>query len=169
MINILYLLKTLDTNEFSELTAVIDASPLDMNLSLWRAVNAGEIELDEKRNRIKALKTAEPWYDQDLSTKLMEVIRHYAANGSNITAGRINSYMKDLITGRGYPAHEYLMTMQYLIDKGMVVENTITVPKTKKRPFHRFIFLGLPENDNQKMNSRAIHKWITGFEKTKVK
>jgi len=81
----------------------------------------------------------------------------------------MNAYMKDPATGKGYPLHEYLMTMQYLIDTGQVLEHVVSVPQTKKRPFHRFVFLCLPGNDNEEWNAKAINKWIADFEKSKVK
>lgn len=167
--NVLYLLEVLKTKKLSELVAVIDLPPLDMNLAIWEAIDREEIEIDEQKNRVKALKEAKPWHNPELANKLIRVIQHYASNESNITVGRLNSYMKDPVSGAGYPAHEYLMSMQYLIDKGQVVEEVITVPKTPKRPFHRFVFLCLPENPNEEWNARAVNKWISEFEATKVK
>lgn len=167
--NILYLLKILDTSKLSELVAVIDLPPLDMNLALWGAIDAGEIEIDEDKDRVKALKEAEAWHEPDLSNKLLRVIQHYAKNESNITVGRLNSYMKDPASGVGYKVHEYLMSMQYLIDNGQVTEDMISVPKTPKRPYHKFVFLCLPENPNAEWNAKAVNKWIANFESTKVK
>jgi hypothetical protein len=168
--NVLYLLKILDTSKFTELVAMIDLPPLDMNLALWEALDNGDIEVNEKKDKVKALKGAEPWQNEDLSNKLLRAIQHYAKNESNITVGRLNSYMKDPVTGAGYPVHEYLMSMQYLIDNGTVVEMTVNVPQTKKRPYHRFVFLCLPENtNNEEWNARAVNKWIADFENNKVK
>lgn len=167
--NILYLLKILETNKLSELVQVIDLPPLDMNLALWGAIDRGEIEIDEKKDRVKALKDAEPWHNPELAGKILSVIQHYAGNESNITVGRLNSYMKDPVSGNGYPIHEYLMSTQYLIDNGTVVEEVVSVPGTKKRPYHKFVFLCLPENDNQEWNARAVNKWIDDFAKSKVK
>lgn len=167
--NILYLLNTLKTNKLSDLTANIDAVPLDMNLAIWEALDRGEIEIDEDKDRITPLVTWEAWHDPALANKLIRVIQHYAKNGVNITRGRLQSYIKDPMTGQGYPTHEYLMTLQFLIDQGQVVEETVSVPKTPKRPYHKFVFLCLPENDNQEMNAKAVNKWIDDFEKTKVK
>lgn len=166
--NILYLLETLKTEKLSDLTATMDMAPLDMNLAVWDALDNGDIEIDEEKDKVKALKKAEAWHDPDLATKLIRTIQHYAANETNITRGRLNSYMKDPVTSLGYPLHEYLMTLQYLIDKGQVVEEVISVPEVKdKRPYHKFVFLCLPENDNQEWNARAVNKWIDDFEKTK--
>lgn len=167
--NVLYLLKILETNKLSELVQMMDLAPLDMNLAIWEAIDNGEIEIDEDKDRVKALKEAEPWQNPALSSKLIRVIQHYAANESNITVGRLNGYMKDPTSGVGYPVHEYLMSMQFMIDNGQVVEEVISVPKTGKRPYHRFVFLCLPGNPNEEWNARAVNKWIAGFEKNKVK
>jgi hypothetical protein len=169
MINILYLLKTLDTAKLSEFVAAIDAAPLDMNLAIWGAIDRGEIKIDEKKDKIRALKDAEPWCDEALALKIMAVANHYAINGTNITAGRLNSYVKDPTSGRGYPLHEYLMTVQYLIDTGALIEDVLSIPKTKNRPFNRWIFLGIPGNDNAEMNAKAVNKWIAQWESKRVK
>lgn len=167
--NIPYLLKTLETNKLSEVAGSMDMPPLDMNLALWGAIDSGDIEIDEKKDRIKALKEPEPWHNPDLANKLIRVIQHYAKNQANITRGRLNAYMKDPLTSVGYPIHEYLMTLQYLIDQGQVVEEIVSVPKTKSRPFHRFVFLCLPEYEEQnaEWNAKAVNKWIDDFAKAK--
>lgn len=167
--NILYLLKILDTKKLSELVAAIDAPPLDVNLALWDAIEAGEIEVDEAKDQVTPLKTWEAWHSPDLATKLIRVMQQYAKNEANITRGRLQSYLKDPMTSLGYPLHEYLMTLQYLVDSGQVEEEIISVPETKKRPFHKFVFLCLPGNDNAEWNARAVNKWIADFEKIKVK
>lgn len=168
--NVLYLLKILDTSKLSELVAVIDLPPIDMNLALWDAIDNGDIEIDDKKDRVKALKKAKPWHNPELTSKLFRVIQHYAANESNITVGRLNSYMKDPLNNNGYPTHEYLMSMQSLIDAGSVVEEVLSIPAVKKkRPYHKFVFLCLPENDNQEWNARAVNKWLATFESNKVK
>src|ERR1035437_3870377 len=153
--NVLYLLKILETNKLSKLVAAIDLPPLDMNLALWGAIEAGEVEIDEKKDRVKALKEGESWHNPELASKLLSVIQHYANQESNITVGRLNSYMKDPLGNNGYPTHEYLMSMQYLIDTGVVVEQTKGVPALKgKWPYHKFVFLCLPENPNEEWNTR---------------
>lgn len=165
--NIPYLLKTLNTNKLSELAESMDMPPLDMNLALWGALDNGEIEINEDKDRVKALKEPEAWHNPDLATKLIRVIQHYAQNETNITRGRLNGYMKDPLTSQGYPIHEYLMTLQYLIDNGQVIEDVVSVPKTKSRPYHRFVFLCLPGNDNAEWNAKAVNKWIDDFAKAK--
>lgn len=167
--NILYLLKVLDTSRLDEFVASIELPPLDMNLAIWGAIDRGEIEINERKKRVKMLKEAEPWHDPDLASKLLRVIQQYVNNGTNITVGRMNSYIKDPASGRGYPLHEYLMTMQYLIDTGQVLEETVSVPKTKTRPFRQFVFLCLPGNDNAEMNAKAVNKWLAQWESKKVK
>lgn len=167
--NVLYLHKVLGSNKLSDLAAAIDMPPLDLNLALWGAIDAGEIEIDEDKDRVKALKEAEPYHNPELASKLLRVVQHYAKNEANITKGRLQSYIKDPLTGQGYALHEFLMTLQYLVDDGQIIEEVMSVPQTKKRPYHRFVFLCLPGNDNAEWNARAVNKWITDFEKTKVK
>ena len=163
--NLLYLLKILKTNKLSELVANMDLPPLDINLAIWEAIDNGEIEIDEDKDRVKALKDAEPWQNPDLATKLIRVFQHYAANQANITRGRLNGYIKDPATEQGYKWHEYIMTLQYLIDNGQVVEEVISVPKVGKRPYHKFAFLCLPGQNNQEWNARTINQWIDTFAK----
>lgn len=166
--NILYLLYTLKTNKLSELVENIDAAPIDINIAIWNAIRDGEIEIDEKKDRVKALKAWEGWYDPDLAKKILRVAEHYAENEANITRGKLFAFTKDPTTAQGYPTHEYLMTVQYLIDQGQLVEEVISVPEIKnKRPFHRFVFLCLPGNDNQEWNARSVNKWIAEWEKSK--
>lgn len=169
MINLLYLLKVLNTKKLSELVGNIDAAPIDINLAVWAAIDAGDISVNEKRDRVIALKEAEPWHDPELAEKMLKVMRHYAKNEANITRGRLFASMKDPSTAQGYPTHEYLMTFQYLVDTKQIEEIVFTVPKTPKRPFHRFVFLCLPGNPNEEWNSKAINKWISNFEKNSVK
>lgn len=168
--NLLYLLKILDTKKLSELVANIDLPPLDTNLAIWDAIDADEVEIDEDKDRVTPLKTWQASSDPELTNKLIRVIQHYAANQTNITRGRLNSYIKDPVSSRGYPWHEYLMAVGHLVDEGHVVEEVISVPGVKKiRPPHKFVFLGLPENDNAEWNAKAVNKWITDFENNKVK
>lgn len=168
--NILYLLKVLNTNKISELVQNIDLAPLDINLAIWAAIDAGEIEVDEDKDRVTALKDAEPYGDPGLSTKLLRVIQHYASKEINVTRGTINGLIKDPSTPEvSYPWHEYIMSLQSLVDSGQVLQEVVSVPKTKKRPYHKFVFLCLPENDNEEWNAREVNKWISHWENSKVK
>lgn len=165
--NILYLLKTLKTNKLSEVVACIDLPPLDMNLAIWEAIDRGEIEVNEDKDRITALKDAVPSGDLVLREKLFKTIEHYIANETNVTRGRLAGLIKDPMTGQGYATHEYLMALQYLVDEGLVLEDIMEVPKTKKRPFHKFVFLCLPGKPNEEWNAKAVNKWIADFDKNK--
>lgn len=169
--NILYLLKVLGTNKISELVQNMDLAPLDINLAIWGAIDAGEIEVDEGKDRVKALKDAEPYSNPDLTSKLLRVVQHYNAQEINVTRGTLNGLMKDPTSPEvNYRWHEYIMSLQSLVDSGQVVEQMISVPGVKKkRPPHKFVFLGLPENDNEEWNAREVNKWIANFESRKVK
>lgn len=165
--NILYLLKILKTNKITELVANIDAPFLDINLAIWEAERDGKIEVDEKKGTITPLVNAEVSFDSDLANKLIRVIQHYCSKEINITRGRLTSLVKNVGSEFNYPYHEYLMALQYLIDSGQITEQVETVPKSGKRPFHRFVFLQLPDNDNEEWNKREVNKWIANWNKNK--
>lgn len=166
--NVPYLLKTLKTNKLSEVVANIDGAPLDINIAIWDAIDNGEIEVDEEKDRITALKEAELWHDEELTTKILKVIRHYTKNETNITRGNLFKYLKDPMTMQGYNTHDYLMSLQYLIDTGVIKEYEVSVPEIKKkRPYHKFVFLCLPQNDNEEWNAKAVNNWIENWEKKK--
>lgn len=167
MVNIPYLLKILNTNKLSELVGNIDLPPLDINLAIWGAVEAGQVEVNEKKDRIKLLKDPEVSFDADLSNKLIRTIQHYCSKEINVTRGRLNSAIKDPLTDKGYPWHEYLMALHYLIDSGQIVEEVVSVPKEKDRPYHKFVFLCLPDNPNEEWNRREINKFVANWRKQK--
>lgn len=168
MINIPYLLKILDTKKLSELVANIDLPPLDINLLVWDAEKAGQIETDVDNDKITALTEPEKTFNSDLANKLLRTMQHYEAQEVNITRGRLNSAIKDPTTGAGYPYHEYLMALHYLIDSGQIEQEVVSVPEIKdKRPFHKFVFLQFPDNPNEDWNRNEVNKWIASFNKKK--
>ncbi len=167
MTNIPYLLKILDTNKLSEVVANLDLPFLDIDLLLNDAEVAGQIEINRKKDKIKALVEPEISFDPELADKLLRTLQHYERRGTNATRGRINSLIKDPSSNIGYPWHEYLMALQYLIDSGQIEEQPITVPKAADRPVHKFVFLQFPDNPNEDWNRKVVNKWIADFHKTK--
>lgn len=166
--NLLYLLKALKTEKLSDVVANIDEAPIDINITIWDAIENGDVEVDEEKDKIKALKKPELWHHEELTSKILRVMRHYAKNETNITRGTMYQFTKDPMTMKGYKTHEYLMSLQYLIDTGVIEEYTVSVPEIKKkRPYHRFVFLCLPDNPNEEWNAKAVNKWIANWEKKK--
>jgi len=161
--NIPYLLKILNTNKLQELVANIDLPPIDLNLAIWDAEKAGQVEINEKKGTIKALVEPEVSFDSDLASKLLRVIQHYASKEINVTRGTLNGVIKDPQTGNGYPWHDYIMALQYLIDTEQILELQKEVPKTKDRPYHKFVFLCLADNPNEEWNAREVNKWLAKF------
>lgn len=165
--NIPYLLKILNTNKLSELVANIDLPPLDLNLAMWDAEKAGEIEINDKKDRVKALKEPEVTFNSDLASKLLRVMQKYESEEINVSRGYLARLMKDPETSIGYPYHEYLMAMQYLIDSGQIEVAEVSVPKTGDRPYHKFVFLQFPDNPNEDWNRNEVNKWIASWNKKK--
>lgn len=167
--NIPYLLKILKTNKLSELVANIDLPPIDLNLAIWDSIAAGQIEVDDTKDKVRALVEPEVSFDSELASKLLRVIQHYASKEINVTRGTLNGVIKDPATGNGYAWHEYIMALQYLIESGQVIEEQVEVPKTKERPYHKFVFLCLEDNPNEDWNRREVNKWVANFKPNKVK
>jgi hypothetical protein len=166
-VNIPYLLKTLNTKKLSELVGNIDLAPIDLNLAIWDAVANGEIKVNEEKDRVTPLVQPEASFDSELASKLLRVIQHYISNETNITRGRMNSLVKDPTSEVGYPWHEYLMAMQYLIDSEQVFEQEVAVPASGDRPYHKFVFLCMADNPNEDWNRASVNKWIADFAKKK--
>lgn len=167
--NVPYLLKILKTNKLSELVANIDLAPIDLNLAIWDAERAEQVEVNADKDSIKSLVEPEITFDSDLASKLLRVMQQYERQEINVTRGRLNSMMKDPGTNIGYPYHEYLMALHYLIDSGQIEEEVVAVPKSGERPYHKFVFLQFPDNPNEEWNSGEVNKWIANFNKKAVK
>lgn len=168
-----YLIKTIKSNKFSDLVNVFDEVPLDMNLMLWESEEAGEIKINHKKDRVEIMvDVVEPWHDPELASKILRVIQHYAAGNTSINRGRMDGQIKDPVTKEGYKRYQYLMTLQYLIDSGQVVEEVISVPGVKdKRPARKMVFLNLPEfkDQNAEWNAKQVNNWLAEWEANKVK
>lgn len=169
--NLPYLAKCLETNKLSDLIGVIDLVPLDLNLVLDEAVDSGEMEINREKDSFKILvENPDPYYNPELTNKLLRTIQNYHKRGTNPTRGRLNTLIKDPMgMYPGYLTHEYIMSMQYLVDSGQVVEEIVDLPAVKKkRPAHKFVFIGDPNNPhNAEWNARSVNKWIAQYEKTK--
>lgn len=169
--NIPYLLKILKTNKLSELVANLDMVPLDMNLAIKDAEKAGQIKVDMDKDRVEVLVEPEITFNADLASKLIRTMQHYWAEETNPTRGRLNSLIKDPVTGAGYGWHDYITTLQYLIDSEQIIEIVESVPgigKGKKaRPPRKFVFLCLADNPNEDWNREDINKWIANWDKNK--
>lgn len=170
MTNILYLLKILKTNKISELVANIDLPALDINLAIWEAERDGKVEINQNKDRIKALVEREITFDSDLANKLIRVIQHYASKEINVTRGRLTNLVKSPGQEFNYPYHDYLMALQYLIDSEQITEAVVSVPGIKdKRPPRKFVFLQFLDNPNEAWNKAEINRWISNWNKKSVK
>lgn len=167
MVNIPYLLKILNTNKLPVLVANIDLPFLDINLAIWDSEKAGEIEIDKKKNKVKVLVEPEISFHSDLANKLVRVMQHYESKQTNITRGYLNNLVKNQGSQFNYPYHEYLMSLQYLIDSKQIEEGVVEVPKAGKRPYHKFVFLQFPDNPNEDWNRNEVNNWIANFAKKK--
>lgn len=168
--NIAYLIQTLKTTKLTELVENLDLPLVDINLAIWDSEKAGEITIDQEKDKVEIVKDYEIYCNEDIKDKIIRVMNHYAGQELNITRGRLNTLMKTEASPYNYPWHEYIMTLQALIDRKEVIEFELTVPEIKKkRPYHKFVFLCFPDNDNEEWNAKEVNKFISSFENKKVK
>lgn len=151
--------------------ANLDLPLIDINLAIWDTEKAGQIEIDDKKGTVKALVDYEPSCDEELRSKLLRVMQHYESKEINITRGRLTTLVKNESSDYNYLYHDYLMALHSIVESKQVQEYEITVPanKTVGRPYHKFVFLGFPDNPNEEWNAKEVNKWISTFEKKKVK
>lgn len=182
--NVAYLLKVADTKKLSELVELIEMPPLDMNLYIREAESRGEIRVDFDKDEVELLVDPEPASNEDLKDKIFRTIKLYAQQGTIASRGRIVNLLKDPGTGLGYAWHDYVMTVQHLIDEGSVVEIVTEVPekaehyKDKKgrnkkkilRPARKFAFLGLPgdADKHEEWIATSVNEWIKQFEDSEI-
>ena len=171
---ILTLLKALKTNSLMDVIRHISLSPLDLDLLLYDAQEAGEVEIDKEKGTITALK--EPAYiycDEVLANKLIKIMRKYDEQGANVTRNRLEQITLDLIGGHGYPIHDFVCTL-YALEQGKanllpkVNKYDISVPEIKnKRPANTFTFYTL--TDHQEFGAKAVNEFIDTFSESSVK
>lgn len=158
--NILYLLKTLDTTNLEDVVKSIDLAPLDLNLAIGEAEARGEIEVDREKGKIKALvESTDTWHDPELADKILRTMDLYAAQKHNLTAGRLNSLIYIPGGDNFYKLHEYLMTVQHLIDTGVIYEDKRTIPEVNKMPGTTLIFLCREGIGDKSWNDADTEEW----------
>lgn len=165
MTNILYLLHILNTNKLPELVEIIEAAPIDVNIALWEAEDREQVKIDGET--ITPIVDFTPTADENLTYKIFKVVERYNKEGHDITETRLLNYMKDPATNVGYPFHEYLMAVHYMIEKGSIEKYEIKVKKTKKVPERTFEFLTLPENLDKQFGQAAVDEWVKSYTTTK--
>lgn len=169
---LLQLLKSQNTTKLSEIVQYLSMAPIDIDLVLYRAIKAGEVEVDKEKDRIKPLTDdVPPYYNSDLAEKISELISQYDEQDANITRNRLEAVVLDLHGSHGYPIHQFLTTM-YAMEQDQIPDmpklNTyeISVPKMGKRPYNKFKFYTYL--DHQEFGSKAVNDYIAQFDKKKV-
>lgn len=163
---LLTLLKALNTSDLEKVVKILSNSmaELDIDVMFYEAQEAGEIEIDKKKNKIKALK--EPgtlYYNEKLLSQIKKIIRFYDQQGANITRNRLEMTAASPMSLSGYPMVDVYCTMYYLDESGEVNKYELTVPKLGKRPFNRFQFYTFV--DHQEFGAKAVNDFIAQFDK----
>ena len=138
---LLTLLKALGTDKLETVVSKISLAPIDVDVLLYEAQEAGEVEIDKAKNTIKALKEpTEIYYNEKLLGQMKKIIRFYDQQEANIVKTRLEMISVDPMGTHGYPKHDFFCTLYYLDESGDVNKYSIDVPKKGKRPAHTFEF-----------------------------
>ena len=171
---LLTLLKATNATKLKDVVPYLSMSPLDIDLLLYDAQEAGEVEVDKEKGTIIALK--EPaflYHDKELAQKLLKIIRKYDEQEANITRTRLEQITLDLMGKHGYPIHDFVCTL-YALEQGKanllpkVNKYDISVPEIKdKLPANTFTFYTL--TDHQEFGAKAVNEFIDTFSESSVK
>lgn len=171
VININYLLECLETEKLSELVACLDLPLLDINILLWDAEQSGAVEIDRENDKIVSNEKGVPFYNQQLARNMLKAVRYYAdVHKTNLTIGRLATWVCNPGIDHNYLQHEYIATLQYLINTKQVLEQKVVVPKDGGREEKIFNFLCLPENDeaSDDWNKAEVDKFIASWDSASV-
>lgn len=171
---LLTLLKALDTTDLMKVVGHLSLPALDIDLMLYQAQEDGEIEVDKKNNKVKALKEPEVLYfDRDLADKLARIVMRYDEQEANITRSRLEEVTLGMNTGVGYPVHDFVCSL-YALEQGVVPgyppvnKYEISVPEIKnKRPANTFVFYTFL--DHQEFGAKAVNAFIDTWAKANKK
>lgn len=162
---LLTLLKALNTTKLDIVAGNLDLPPIDIDVLIYEAKENGDIEVDAKKNKIKALR--EPGhleYNHHLMEQIKKIIRYYDGEEANITRSRLEAVILNPVGQYGYSNQDFVCTMYALENQEEDVKKyEISVPKTKKRPYHKFEFYTYL--DHQEFGAAAVNKFIEQFEK----
>lgn len=170
---LLTLLGALNTTDLKQVAGHLSMAPLDIDLLLYKAQEDGDISIDKKKGKIKALKEEPIYYDAALAQKLIAIIKQYDLQEANITRNRLEEITLALNGRWGYPIHDFICTL-YALEQGVVPEQPklyryeIGVPEIKdKRPYNLFIFYTFL--DHKEFGTKAVNDFVAQWDKLNVK
>lgn len=161
---LLTLLKALNTNKFDILVGNLAMPPIDIDVLMYEAQENGEIEVDPKKNKVKALKEPDSYYSNPhLLQQIRRIIGYYDGEDANITRNRLKSVILNPMGNYGYSNQDFLCTMYALEQQEDIKKYEISVPKSGKRPFNKFEFYTFL--DHQEFGAKAVNDFIEQFDK----
>jgi hypothetical protein len=161
---LLTLLKALGSKSLDEVVSKISLSPLDIDVLLYEAQEAGDVEVNREKNTIKPLKEPNQlYYNDKLLSQIKKIIRFYDQQEANIVRSRLEMVAVDPMGVYGYPKHDFYCTLYYLEQSGEVNKYDISVRKRGSRPAHTFEFYTFL--DHQEFGAKAVNNFIEQFDK----
>lgn len=165
---LLTLMKALNTTKLDKIIPYMAIAPIDVDVLLYEAQENGDVEIDLKKRKVKALKEPETLYsDPSLLMQMRKLIAYYDKQEANITKTRLEMVVLDPAGTNGYPLHDFICSLYVLEQQEDVHTYSISVPKTKDHPSHTFEFYTFL--DHEKFGQEAVNDFKKQFEKKKKK
>lgn len=165
---LLTLLKALNTTKLDTIVSRLALAPIDVDVLLYDAQESGDVEIDLKKRKIKALREPDTLYSNtELLTQMRKLIAYYDKQDANITKTRLEMVVLDPAGTNGYPLHDFICSLYVLEQQDDIKKYAISVPKTKDSPAHTFEFYTFL--DHEKFGQEAVNDFKKQFEKKKKK
>lgn len=161
-------MKALNTGKLDRIVSCLALAPIDVDVLLYDAQENGDVEIDLKRRKIKALREPETFYSNTaLLIQMRKLIAYYDKQEANITKTRLEMVVLDPAGTNGYLIHDFICSLYVLEQQEDIKKYSISVPKEKNRPAHTFEFYTFL--DHQKFGQDAVNDFKKQFEKKKKK
>lgn len=145
---LIYLANEYPDKSITELAELFRIPIIDINAAIWMAQDSGFISVDEKKKTFKVENIPEKWELGKnvamLVNTLLYVFRRLAKDGSDIEDGNLALWLG------GYPTHDTLIAIKYLINENNLVSYTLKDGKDE------YTFYTLTENTGKKWGQKQF-------------
>lgn len=123
-----YLANQYEKKNLSDLTLLFQVPSLDMNAAIWLAQDLGYVSIEGKQVTVENIPSQ--WNFGDNSKTLMGTIL-YVIQRLNREEGDLEE-TKIATWCQGFPAHDYVLALNYLVNEKIVAEYRLKDLKDKK-------------------------------------
>lgn len=151
-----YLFQQFPKHSPSELIALLQMPPIEVNSAMWLAQELGWItELDKKKDRIKFVEAPDNWHfgwvEDVLETTLAYCFKRLAQDETDLDEHFLSEWTA------GYPAHDVIIAMKRLLADKVLSEYVLT-DVDKDGTENKYKFFTLYENRDKQWGKKSFKK-----------